>query len=44
VANVSHLEIDDSREHYHMQMMEFYYALSGQGEMLLDGEQPSPRR
>ena len=38
VANVSHLVIDDSREHYHKQMTEFYYVLQGHGEMVLDGE------
>jgi mannose-6-phosphate isomerase-like protein (cupin superfamily) len=38
VANVSHLMIDDSREHYHKEMTEFYYVLKGQGLMVLDGE------
>lgn len=38
VANISHLVIDDSREHYHGEMTEFYYVLKGQGEMVLDGE------
>jgi mannose-6-phosphate isomerase-like protein (cupin superfamily) len=38
VANVSHLVIDDSKEHYHCEMTEFYYVLRGGGEMLLDGE------
>jgi len=38
VANVSHLEIDNSRNHYHKQMTEFYYVLKGQGEIVLDGE------
>jgi mannose-6-phosphate isomerase-like protein (cupin superfamily) len=38
VANVSHLVIDDSREHYHRNMTEFYYVLRGGGEMVLDGE------
>ena len=38
VANVSHLVIDDSREHYHREMTEFYYVLRGGGEMVLDGE------
>ena len=27
-ANVSHLVIDDSKEHYHREMTEFYYVLS----------------
>ena len=38
VANVSHLVIDDSKEHYHREMTEFYYVLRGGGEMVLDGE------
>jgi mannose-6-phosphate isomerase-like protein (cupin superfamily) len=38
VANVSHLVIDESREHYHKEMTEFYYVLKGSGEMVLDGE------
>jgi mannose-6-phosphate isomerase-like protein (cupin superfamily) len=38
VANVSHLEIDNSRNHYHKQMTEFYYVLKGSGEIVLDGE------
>ena len=38
VANVSHLVIDDSKMHYHREMTEFYYVLSGGGEMVLDGE------
>jgi hypothetical protein len=29
VANVSHLTIDNSRYHYHREMTEFYYVLSG---------------
>jgi|FLYL01.1.fsa_nt_gi mannose-6-phosphate isomerase-like protein (cupin superfamily) len=37
-ANISHLVIDDSKEHYHKQMTEFYYVLKGGGEMVLDGE------
>jgi mannose-6-phosphate isomerase-like protein (cupin superfamily) len=37
-ANVSHLVIDDSKEHYHREMTEFYYVLHGGGEMVLDGE------
>jgi mannose-6-phosphate isomerase-like protein (cupin superfamily) len=37
VANVSHLVIDDSKEHYHREMTEFYYVLRGGGEMVLDG-------
>lgn len=38
VANVSHLSIDDSRYHYHREMTEFYYVLSGGGTITLDGE------
>jgi quercetin dioxygenase-like cupin family protein len=38
VANVSHLAIDDSKCHYHKQMTEFYYVLSGGGTITLDGE------
>ena len=38
VANVSHLVIDDSKEHWHETMTEFYYVLSGGGDMCLDGE------
>lgn len=38
VANVSHLRIDDSRKHYHREMTEFYYVLSGGGTITLDGE------
>ncbi len=38
VANVSHLQIDNSRNHYHKQMTEFYYVLKGSGEIVLDGE------
>ena len=38
VANVSYLIIDDSKEHWHETMTEFYYVLKGGGEMYLDGE------
>jgi quercetin dioxygenase-like cupin family protein len=38
VANVSHLSIDDSKYHYHREMTEFYYVLSGGGTITLDGE------
>jgi quercetin dioxygenase-like cupin family protein len=38
VANVSHLSIDNSRYHYHREMTEFYYVLSGGGTITLDGE------
>jgi hypothetical protein len=35
VANVSHLRIDDSKKHYHREMTEFYYVLSGGGTIWL---------
>lgn len=38
VANVSYLRIDNSREHYHKHMTEFYYVLTGGGVVVLDGE------
>ena len=38
IANVSHLRIDDSKKHYHREMTEFYYVLSGGGTISLDGE------
>jgi quercetin dioxygenase-like cupin family protein len=38
VANVSHLTIDDSKYHYHREMTEFYYVLTGGGTITLDGE------
>lgn len=37
-ANVSHLTIDNSRYHYHREMTEYYYVLSGGGTITLDGE------
>ncbi len=37
VAYVSHLVIDNSREHYHKIMTEYYYVLKGAGEIFLDG-------
>ena len=43
VANVSHLSIDNSRYHYHREMTEFYYVLSGGGTMTLDGEKKEIR-
>jgi mannose-6-phosphate isomerase-like protein (cupin superfamily) len=38
VAYVSHLVIDNSREHYHKIMTEYYYVIKGSGEIFLDGE------
>lgn len=37
VAYVSHLVIDNSREHYHKLMTEYYYVIKGTGEIFLDG-------
>jgi mannose-6-phosphate isomerase-like protein (cupin superfamily) len=37
VAYVSHLIIDNSREHYHKIMTEYYYVIRGEGEIFLDG-------
>jgi mannose-6-phosphate isomerase-like protein (cupin superfamily) len=37
-VNVSHLRIDNSRYHYHGQMTELYYVLSGSGTITLDGD------
>ncbi|MEO8456960.1 MAG: cupin domain-containing protein [Chloroflexota bacterium] len=37
-GNVSYLRIDDSKEHWHETMTEFYYVLTGGGDMYLDGE------
>ena len=41
VANVSHLTIDNSRYHYHREMTEYYYVLTGGGTITLDGEKQS---
>jgi quercetin dioxygenase-like cupin family protein len=38
VANVSHLTIEDSKYHYHREMTEYYYVLTGGGTITLDGE------
>jgi mannose-6-phosphate isomerase-like protein (cupin superfamily) len=38
VAYVSHLVIDNSREHYHKIMTEYYYVINGAGEIFLDGD------
>lgn len=38
IANVSYLRIDDSKKHYHREMTEFYYVLSGGGTISVDGE------
>ncbi len=38
VANVSHLTIDNSRYHYHREMTEYYYVLTGGGTITLDSE------
>lgn len=36
--SLSHLRIDDSREHYHKVLEETYYVLRGEGYLHLDGE------
>jgi len=36
--SISHLRINESREHYHKVMEEIYYVLEGEGAILLDGE------
>lgn len=36
-GEVHHLEITDAKMHYHERTDEFYYILSGQGRMTLDG-------
>jgi mannose-6-phosphate isomerase-like protein (cupin superfamily) len=35
-GEVHHLEITDAKLHYHERTDEFYYVLSGQGQMTLD--------
>lgn len=37
-AYASHLIIDNSREHYHKIMTEYYFVIRGEGEIFLDGE------
>ena len=37
-VSLSHLRINDSREHYHKQLEEVYYILQGTGAIVLDGE------
>lgn len=36
--SISHLRINDSRNHYHKVLEEVYYVLKGEGSMSLDGE------
>ena len=36
--SISHLRIDDSKEHYHKILEEVYYILQGEGTLVLDGE------
>jgi mannose-6-phosphate isomerase-like protein (cupin superfamily) len=38
-GEVCEVEITDAKLHYHKKTDEFYYVLSGQGKMLLDGEE-----
>ena len=37
-VSISHLRINESREHYHKVMEEIYYVLRGEGAILLDGK------
>lgn len=37
-VSISHLRIEDSRDHYHKVQEEIYYVLKGTGVMVLDGE------
>jgi mannose-6-phosphate isomerase-like protein (cupin superfamily) len=37
-GEVHHVEIRDARLHYHERTDEFYYVISGNGTMTLDGE------
>jgi mannose-6-phosphate isomerase-like protein (cupin superfamily) len=37
-AEVHHVEIQDAKLHFHEKTDEFYYVISGQGEMILDDE------
>jgi mannose-6-phosphate isomerase-like protein (cupin superfamily) len=38
-AEVHHVEIDNAKLHYHERTDEFYYVISGSGQMVLDDEQ-----
>jgi mannose-6-phosphate isomerase-like protein (cupin superfamily) len=42
-AEVHHVQIQDAKLHYHERTDEVYYIISGNGTMLLDGEQVSLR-
>ncbi len=37
-VSISHLRINESREHYHKVQEEVYYVLKGEGALVLDGE------
>lgn len=37
-VSISHLRINESREHYHNVLEEIYFVLKGEGVMVLDGE------
>ncbi len=36
--SISHLRINESRDHYHKVLEEVYFVLKGEGGMVLDGE------
>jgi mannose-6-phosphate isomerase-like protein (cupin superfamily) len=42
-VSISHLRINESREHYHKVLEEVYFVLKGEGAMVLDGERVSIR-
>ena len=37
-VSISHLRINESREHYHKVLEEVYFVLKGEGVMVLNGE------
>jgi mannose-6-phosphate isomerase-like protein (cupin superfamily) len=37
-VSISHLRINESREHYHKVMEEVYYVLKGEGAIVMDGD------
>jgi mannose-6-phosphate isomerase-like protein (cupin superfamily) len=38
-AEICQVDIHDAKLHYHERTDEFYYIISGQGKMILDGEE-----
>jgi mannose-6-phosphate isomerase-like protein (cupin superfamily) len=38
-GEVHHVQIHDAKLHYHERTDEFYYIISGQGKMILDGDE-----